>query len=162
MILALVEGVLLFVAVAGTTLFWGRPLPVNGLDALSLIWQAGLPSVCCIVAFYYNDLYDLRIVQSFGEFTSRLLQSFGVALILLAAIYTVFPEMRISRGPLLSSLLLIVGLLVPLRSAGYSFMRRHTFAERVLILGTGPLAQTLIDLIDPPPHFPFKAGAVAG
>jgi exopolysaccharide biosynthesis polyprenyl glycosylphosphotransferase len=161
MILALGEGVLLFVAIAGTTLLWGRAVPGNGFDALSLAWQAGLPSVCCIVAFYYNDLYDLRIVRSFEEFTSRLLQSFGVALILLAAFYTVFPEMRISSGPLLSSLLVIVGLLVPLRAAGYSFMRRHTFADRVLILGTGPLARTLIEEIDARPHYLYVLVGVA-
>jgi exopolysaccharide biosynthesis polyprenyl glycosylphosphotransferase len=100
-------------------------------------------------------------VRSFAEFSSRLLQSFGVALILLAAVYTFAPTMRISNGPLLSSLLIIVGLLVPLRAAGYSIMRRHTLSDRVLILGTGELARTLIREIDARPHYRYAIVGVA-
>lgn len=161
MILAFLEGSLLFAAVAGGVIVWGSPVLTETWGLPMLVWQALVPSFCCIVAFYYNDLYDLRIVRSFGEFASRLLQSFGVALILLAAFYTVFPAMRISQGPLLSSLLIIVGLLVPLRAAGYSVMRHHAFADRVLILGTGPLARTLIEEIEARPHYRYSIVAVA-
>jgi len=160
-ILALIEGSLLFAAVAGAIIAWGPPVLTEAWGLPMLMWQAMAPSFCCIVAFYYNDLYDLRIVRSFGEFASRLLQSFGVALILLAAFYTVFPAMRISQGPLLSSLLIIVGLLVPLRAAGYSIMRHHAFADRVLILGTGPLARNLVDEIESRPHYRYAIVALA-
>ncbi len=160
MILALTEGALLFAAVCGMIIAWGRPL-LTEWDMLVLVLQGTVPAFCCIVAFYYNDLYDLRIVRTFGEFASRLLQSFGVALILLAAFYTLFRDMRISQGPLLSSLLIIVGLLVPLRAAGYSIMRRRAFADRVLILGTGPLARTLIQEIEAQPHYRYTIVAVA-
>ena len=161
MILAFVEGGLLFAAVSGTILFWGQSTASGWHHVALLLWQAAVPSACCIIAFYYNDLYDLRIVRSFAEFSSRLLQSFGVALILLAAVYTFAPVLRISNGPLLSSLLLIVGLLVPLRAAGYSIMRRHTLSDRVLILGTGELARTLIREIDARPHYRYAIVGVA-
>lgn len=161
MILALTEGILLFGAVCGMLLAWGRPL-LTEWDVIVFIFQGAVPAFCCVVAFYYNDLYDLRIVRTFGEFASRLLQSFGVALILLAAFYTAFREMRISQGPLLSSLLIIVGLLVPLRAGGYSIMRRRAFADRVLVLGTGPLARTLIREIEAQPHYRYAIVAVAG
>jgi sugar transferase (PEP-CTERM system associated) len=162
MILALTEGGLLFAAVCGMILAWGRPLLMEWRDVLVFVLQGAIPAFCCVVAFYYNDLYDLRIVRSFSEFASRLLQSFGVALILLAAFYTVFRDMRISQGPLLSSLLILVGLLVPLRAAGYSIMRRRAFADRVLILGAGPLARTLIHEIEVRPHYRYAIVAVAG
>ena len=161
MILAFIEGVLLFAAVSGTIALWGHSTARVWHNLTLLLWQAGVPSACCIIAFYYNDLYDLRIVRSFGDFSSRLLQSFGVALILLAAVYTFAPEMRISNGPLLSSLLIIVGLLVPLRAAGYSIMRRHALSDRVLILGTGELARTLIREIDARPHYRYAIVGVA-
>jgi exopolysaccharide biosynthesis polyprenyl glycosylphosphotransferase len=160
-ILALLEGSLLFAAVIGGIIVWGSPVLAERWGLPMLIWQALVPSFCCIVAFYYNDLYDLRIVRSFGEFASRLLQSFGVALILLAAFYTVFPAMRVSQGPLLTSLLIIVGLLVPLRAAGYSVMRHRAFADRVIILGTGPLARNLIAEIDARPHYRYAVVALA-
>jgi exopolysaccharide biosynthesis polyprenyl glycosylphosphotransferase len=160
-ILALSEGALLLAAVTGAILVWGQHNVFQLRDVPTLLWQAAVPSVCCIVSFYYNDLYDLRIVRSFAEFASRLLQSFGVALILLAAVYTFAPTMRISNGPLLSSLLLIVGLLVPVRAAGYSIMRRHALSDRVLILGTGELARTLIREIDARPHYRYAIVGVA-
>jgi len=50
---------------------------------------------------------------------------------------------------------------VPLRAAGYSIMRHHAFADRVLILGTGPLARNLVDEIESRPHYRYAIVAVA-
>ena len=66
MSLILVEGMALFAAVASTVFVWGQPLLLDSLDVANLLGQAAVFSLCCIVAFYYNDLYDLRIVRSFG------------------------------------------------------------------------------------------------
>src|SRR5436189_4473724 len=94
--LALIEGGSLFAAVCGTIFLWLRPLLVDWIDAVTILSQAFALSSCCIVAFYYNDLYDLRIVRNFGAFAVRLLQAFGVAFILLAIFYSIFPESRIA------------------------------------------------------------------
>jgi sugar transferase (PEP-CTERM system associated) len=123
--------------------------------------QAAILSLCCIVAFYYNDLYDLRVVRSFSQFATRLLQGLGVALVLLAALYTLFPDMRARDGALISSLLIIAGLLLPIRAVGYFFMRHRAFSERVLILGTGPLARKLIEEIEARPHYRYRIVGVA-
>jgi sugar transferase (PEP-CTERM system associated) len=152
MILIMVEALALFAAVAATIFAWGHPPTIDGRAVMTVLGQAAALSLCCIVAFYYNDLYDLRIVRSFSEFGSRLLQSFGVALILLAGFYTLFPDTRIAGGRFASSLLIIVGVLLPLRALGYAIMRRRAFAERVLILGTGQVARTLIPEIETRPH----------
>ncbi len=155
MILVVVEALALFVAVAATIFAWGHPLAGGWQGVVNVLGQAAALSLCCIVAFYYNDLYDLRIVRSFSEFGSRLLQSFGVALILLAGFYTLFPHTRIAGGRFASSLLMIVGVLLPLRAIGYAIMRWRAFADRVLILGTGRLARTLIPEIEARPHYRY-------
>jgi len=155
MIFIVLEGVALFAAVAGTIFAWGHPLMLTSRDVMTVLWQAAAISLCCLVAFYYNDLYDLRIVRSLSEFGSRLLQSFGVALILLAGFYTLFPDTQIAGGRIASSLLMIVGVLLPLRAIGYTIMRWRAFADRVLILGTGNLARTLIEEIDARPHYRY-------
>lgn len=155
MILIVVEALALFAAVVSTIFAWGQPLPIDGRSVMTVLGQAAALSLCCIVAFYYNDLYDLRIVRSFSEFGSRLLQSFGVALILLAGFYTLFPDTRIAGGRFASSLLMIVGVLLPLRAIGYAIMRWRAFADRVLILGTGKLARTLIPEIETRPHYRY-------
>ncbi len=155
MSLAVVEGFVLFLAVCGSIFAWGHLLFLDWLDVATLLWQAAAVSLCCIVAFYYNDLYDLRVVRSFSLFASRLLQSFGVALILLAGFYTIFPDTRIGEGAFVSSLVVSAGLLVPLRAVGYTIMRRRAFADRVLILGTGPLARRVIHEIESRPNFRY-------
>jgi sugar transferase (PEP-CTERM system associated) len=161
MSLALLEGAALFAAVCGSIFLWGHPLLLDWLDMAAVLGQAASLSFCCIVAFYYNDLYDSRAVRSLSEFASRLLQSLGVALILLAGFYALFPEMRVADGPFLSSLLVIVALLLPLRAIGYGVMRHRAFADRVLILGTGALARKLIEEIEARPHFRYEIVGVA-
>src|ERR1043166_2539942 len=101
--LALLEGGSVFGAVCAMAFLWSHPPILDWQDAAWLAMQAAALSFCCIVAFYYNDLYDLRIVRSFGEFTSRLLQAFGVAFILLAAFYHLFPDTKVAQGPFISS-----------------------------------------------------------
>jgi len=160
MSLAAVEGLVLSLAVSGTVFAWGHRLFVDWLDVATMLGQAGAVSLCCIVAFYYNDLYDLRVVRSFSLFASRLLQSFGVALILLALFYTIVPDAGIAGGPFVSGLLVAAGLLVPLRAIGYMIMRRRAFADRVLVLGSGPLAKRIIHEIESRPNFRYAVVGV--
>jgi len=159
--LIFVEGAALFAAVATTVFVWGQPLLLDWLDVAGLMGQAAVFSLCCIVAFYYNDLYDLRIVRSFGEFATRLLQGLGVALLLLAGFYTLAPDMRAGNGALFSSVLVIVALLLPIRAVGYFIVRRRAFSDRVLILGTGPLARKIMDEIEARPHYRYRIVGVA-
>ena len=156
MILIVVEALALFTAVAATLFPWGRPSVVHWPAVMTMLGQAAALSLCCIVAFYYNDLYDLRIVRSFSEFGSRLLQSFGVALILLAGFYTLFPDTQLAGGRFASSLLIVVGVLLPIRAVGYAALRWRAFADRVLILGNGKLAHTLIPEIEARPHYRYS------
>jgi exopolysaccharide biosynthesis polyprenyl glycosylphosphotransferase len=153
MILIVVEALALFAAVASTIFGWRHLFAIDSRGVATVLGQAAALSLCCIVAFYYNDLYDLRIVRSFSEFGSRLLQSFGVALILLAGFYTLFPDTRIVGSRFASSLLMIVGVLLPLRAASYAIMRWRAFADRVLLIGTGKLARALIPEIEARPHY---------
>jgi len=159
--LAILEGAMLFLAVSGSIFAWGHLLIVDWIDAAQVVWQSAAVSLCCIIAFYYNDLYDLHVVRSFSLFASRLLQSFGVALILLAAFYTLFPATQIAEGPFFSSLVVSAGLLVPLRAIGYFFMRHRAFSDRVLILGTGPLALRLSQEIEARPNFRYSIAGIA-
>jgi exopolysaccharide biosynthesis polyprenyl glycosylphosphotransferase len=158
--LAIIEGLVLSLAVAGSAFAWGHRLFVDWLDVATMLGQAGAVSLCCIVAFYYNDLYDLRVVRSFSLFASRLLQSFGVALILLALFYTIMPDAGMTEGAFVSGLLVAAGLLVPLRAVGYTVMRRRAFADRVLVLGAGRLARRIIHEIESRPNFRYAVVGV--
>ena len=161
MILAVFEGGALFLAVCATALLWAGPPLLDVTDAVQVLAQAFVLSACCIVAFYYNDLYDLRVVRSMSGVASRLVQAFGVALILLATFYTFFPDMRVAGGPLVSSLLVTAVFLLPLRAAAYAVMRSRLFTQRVLILGATPLALKIIYEIEAQPHLGYEIVGVA-
>src|SRR6266571_743665 len=154
-VLALIEGSVLFAAVCLTIFRWAQPFLTGWFDVTAVIGQALALSLCCVVAFYYNDLYDLRIVHSLDSFVSRLLQSFGVAFILLAGFYSIFPGSRMAEGPILSSVLLTVGVLLPIRALSYGFLRSRPFQERIVILGTSPVALRLIAEIEAQPQFRY-------
>src|SRR5207247_4638571 len=109
-------------------------------------------SLCCIIAFYYNDLYDLRIVRSFGGFAARLLQSFGVTLILLGIFYMLFPETKIAGGPFVSSLLIIFGFVLPLRATSSGLVRSGLLTGRVLVLWRSLLALGITVELEAHPH----------
>jgi exopolysaccharide biosynthesis polyprenyl glycosylphosphotransferase len=161
-LLALLEGGALFLAVSTMTFFWIHPLILDWVDVAVLLGQASVLSFCCVVAFYYNDLYDLRVVRSFGAFVPRLLQGFGVAFILLAGFYALFPETRVADGPFVSTLVIMVCVLLPLRAVTYGLMRRGPFVERVLVLGTAPMAHRLVQEIDAQPQFRYSVVGVVG
>ena len=160
--LALVEGGSLFGAVCAVAFFRMQPAIFDSLDVASILLQALALSACCITAFYYNDLYDLRVVRTFSDFAVRLVQAFGVAFLLLSALYIVFPDTQLARGPFVSSLLIITGLLLPLRALSYVVMRSQPFRERVVILGTGALAQNIVREIEARPDVRYTVVGIVG
>jgi len=58
--LVLLEVTSIFSAVWAAIELWVRPLLANSADMASLLAPAVTLSLCCAVAFYYNDLYDFR------------------------------------------------------------------------------------------------------
>jgi exopolysaccharide biosynthesis polyprenyl glycosylphosphotransferase len=60
-----------------------------------------------------------------------------------------------------SSLILSVGLLLPMRAMSYSLMRSGPFVERVLIVGSSPLALRLIEEIASQPQFSYTVVGIA-
>src|SRR5262245_29815005 len=153
--LALGQAVLLFVAVWATAFVWVRPLPLDWTHVTGSVGRAATLAAACMVAFYYNDLYNLRIARSFAAFLIRLVQAFGLAFILLAGFYTVFPDTKLADGPFISGLVIVASLLLPFRAVSYAVMRSRPFRERVLLLGTSRLAAQIVEEIEAQPAFRY-------
>ncbi len=150
--LALLEGGSFFVAVCAMIFLWTDPFSLERSDVLVVLRQAFGLTLCCIIAFYYNDLYDFRIARTFAHFASRLMRALGVAFILVAIFYALVPDARIAGGLFISSFVIVIGLLLPLRALSYAILRSRLFMERVLILGTSELTVKLIQEIEAQPH----------
>jgi exopolysaccharide biosynthesis polyprenyl glycosylphosphotransferase len=158
--LAFLEGSALFAAVC-SVMVWTTPSLLAWTSVGAILSPAFQLSLCCLVAFYYNDLYDLAVVRTVGGVASRLLQALGFAFVLLAVLYAFFPDWRIGRDPFVVSVLVIAALCLSIRGLVYTAMRSRRFNRRVLILGASPLSLKLIAEIDAHPHVGYRIIGVA-
>jgi len=108
-----------------------------------LLMKVFLITVVCQSCLYYNDLYDLKITDSFKELGVRLLQALGFAAIFLAFFYTLFPNAIIGTGIFLVSICFVILLIVSWR-LGYSLiLNRGLFNQKIILLGSGELVKNI-------------------
>jgi exopolysaccharide biosynthesis polyprenyl glycosylphosphotransferase len=149
--LAFLEAGSVFAAVCLLMVARAHPSLIDELGIPAVVTPALAVSVCCLVSFYYNDLYELRALRDIRGMAPRLLQSLGVSFLLVGAVYTVLPGVEVSPPLMISLFLLVIGLVVPLRAVSYGLIARRAAPERVLILGTGPLARKIAEEIQVSP-----------
>ena len=139
------EGIAIFVAVMlACRLLLDAKL--FGLDQWVYL-KIFLISVVCQICLYYNDLYDLQVTDTFQELGIRLLQALGTAAIILAGIYVIFPKAIVGTGIFAVSILFVIILIVSWRFF-YTFILSHgIFNQKIILLGSGPLAQNIFDEI---------------
>lgn len=157
--LALFEGSVIFAAMCAAILAWGRPHLVDWVDVAALLGRAFGLSLSLVAAFHIGDLYDLRVVGSFARFASRLPRSLALAVMLLVVLDSLLPQTGV---PAVASLLVAVGLVLPLRAVSYRVVQQRPFGERVLIVGTSPLAWKIVEEIEARPDLRYAIVGVAG
>jgi sugar transferase (PEP-CTERM system associated) len=149
--LAILEGAAIFLAPGIGILIW-EPRP---LSILTDLWRLVVPSltiaICCITAFYYCDLYDLRVTHNLLEFAPRLLQSLGLSFLLMALVYSLVPDLAAGGRPFRASMVVLVAFVVPVRAMSYAILRSRRFAERVVIVGMSALARKIAAEIETSP-----------
>jgi sugar transferase (PEP-CTERM system associated) len=122
----------------------------------SLPIRLGTVVLVCLICFYYNDLYDLQIVSRRAELLIRLVHSLGVATLILALLYYVFPGLMFGRGISAVAALLTWVVLVGWRlivDATGSFFRPD---QRLLVAGTGQSGIRLVQELVGHPELNFK------
>ena len=140
--LALLDGCAILAALCAATFGWHRPFTgdwVADSRALALLLTLTLGT---LIALYYADAYDLRVVPGAGPFVARLPRCVAFALVPLGAAYVFFPN-----AVALAAMVIVAALvaLPVLRSPFYKLVHRGVFAERVLVIGTGPLARRALE-----------------
>lgn len=106
-------------------------------------FKISIVSAVFIGCMYYFDLYDSLILSNKREVLTRLIQVLGVACILLAVIYYAYPPLEIGRGIFAIGLGFVAVFLLLWRQLFSAVNSQAQFAERVLIFGNGPLAESL-------------------
>jgi sugar transferase (PEP-CTERM system associated) len=116
---------------------------VDAEDALierNGFYKAALATVFCLASFYLFDLYDFVVMFDRRELVLRLLQALGLAWVALALIFYAMPRVMIGRGVSLISLPLALLLMVGWRLAIHWVLGHPELGERILIVGSGPIA----------------------
>jgi len=131
-------------------------------DDPGLVWRILLTTGLFVVCLYYNDFYDLTVVQSGREMVVRLLQAGGAASIILALIYFVLPAVAVRDGAFFPSLALFLTATLTWRFAFSVVMRAPRLVENVLIVGTGPVAVSVARQIFQQHDFAYHIVGFAG
>jgi len=150
--LAFLEGISILASMCAANFAWHATTGIGQVGMAAVLGRAAVVLLCFLIAFYYNDLYNLKWVRSLEEFVPRLLQSFAAASILLAILYLPFSGVKMAGGTLVMGTLLSAALVWFIRTLFYKFLRHPRLARRTLILGAEMLAQKLIEEIETQPH----------
>lgn len=106
-------------------------------------YKAALATIFCMSAFYLYDLYDFIIMHDRRELVLRMVQALGLAWVALAFAFYLFPHLMIGRGVTLISLPLALLMMTGWRLVIHWFLGHPQFGERILIVGSGPMAVEL-------------------
>jgi len=99
----------------------------------------------CQICLYYNDLYDLKVTDSFIELGIRLFQALGASAIILAVIYFVFPGLIVEKGVFIVSICIVILLVVSWRFGYQIILNFGLFNTKIIILGDSVLARNIVN-----------------
>jgi sugar transferase (PEP-CTERM system associated) len=142
-ILVACEALLIVVAVAIAAFIrlgeWAPDILFEGAG----FWRTLLVVVVVQGCLYYADLYNLSLVADRREAFVRLVQAIAAASLILAGIYYWFPEAIIGRGVFLMATMLILVGVSGWRLSWEWLARKVGPRERLLLVGTNPVALSL-------------------
>ncbi len=142
-VLVLCEGALIAVAVAVAAYIRLGIWAPDVLFADNGIWKTVLIAFVTQGCLYYADLYDLKLMADRRELFIGLIQALGAASFVLATVYFWFPDLIIGRGVFMVSAILILLLVAGWRLAFEWLSRQVGPRERLLLVGTNPVALDL-------------------
>ena len=131
-------------------------MPAHQVGTWGVAARIGIVTAVCIVAFYYNDLYNFEAPHDLGQLFSRLCRALGVSALVLAVTYLMFPGMIVGNNLASYALLLTLLAVLTLRLVVYALAKRAPFTERVLILGGGQFAGEVAQQIETRPDLALR------
>src|SRR3989442_8677955 len=150
--LAFLEAGSVFGAVCALIAMRPHPTPLDGLGVPAVVAPALAVSGCYLASTYFNELYPPRALRDVKASARRTVHLLGLTVLLLGAGYALLPGVELSAPLLLWTFLLVLGLVMPLRAVSTGMVARGTAVQRVLILGTGPLARKIVEGIEAASH----------
>jgi exopolysaccharide biosynthesis polyprenyl glycosylphosphotransferase len=150
--LAFLEAGSVFGAVCVLMAMRPHPTLLDGLGVPAVVAPALAVSGCYLASSYFNELYPPRALRDVKASSRRTVQLLALTVLLLGAGYALLPGVELSAPLLLWTSLLVLGLVMPLRAMSHGMVARGPAVQRVLMLGTGPLARRIVEGIEASSH----------
>lgn len=162
-LLAVSEALLVLIVLVGLLTFYSgadfSALLANGRE-FAQITAIGL---VCLICLYYQDLYyDPKLTEEPSQLLGRLARALGVASILLAVLYLVFPAVELKGGLAVIGITLIGICLAMSRQAFATFNRVDRWSTSTLVIGDGSLAKHVVEAIEKRPALGLKLAGYIG
>ena len=122
------------------------------VESLNMLYGGGLFRIFCylIVVFissYFADLFNYQKFVSRKFVFQRVLFACFASFFVLSALFYMFPTLRFWRGVLLLVLIFYGSGQIGIRLLIRKFVRISMFANRILIIGAGELAQSISEIV---------------
>lgn len=143
--LAWIEGLSTVTVLIAAAFMLPQGLPETALG--TLLARIAVVAAVCVIAFYYNDLYNFEVPHNFPQVFSRLCRALGVSAVVLAITYILFPRMMLGGNLASQTLIVTLGAVLTIRATVYALAKRAPFTQRALIVGSGALATELAEQI---------------
>jgi sugar transferase (PEP-CTERM system associated) len=156
------ENALIIVGIWVVVSFQTGGLNLGLLQHSGVVSRALLITAVCQACLYFNDLYDLKSIQSPRQVLVGALKAFGVASLILALLYLLVPEVRFGQGIIESSVISVTLIILLWRIVVEWVYRRYGRGDSILVVGTGPHAEALTRQIRQRPDLHLRvAGLVS-
>ena len=153
LVLVLAEGLLIFAAfLAATYANFGTDAGLQ-LTYEHGVWKILVAAIVCLVCMHYYDLYGSFVLTGVAQMLARVVQVLGTSCLLLSLIYYAYPGLRLSFDLVLISVTLTAICLAFSRKAFLTLNSFPTLSQKALLLGNGPLAESLYEEVSARPEF---------
>jgi len=155
------EGLLILLAIlAATLLYVGGQEMLHALHIYTL--RALVVTIILQLSLYFFDLYDLSHDISPMETMIRFVQAFGSSCILLSPLYALVPSLLIRNLVFWTGYLIICAVFFGWRVIYYLILQRRLFAQPVVLVGTGRVAEDITREIEDKRDSGYRLAAFVG
>ena len=155
-LLALFETLLVFITLSGILVFYrGAGFETSFADGREFV-QVAVIGLICMICLYYQELYDPRATSEPVQLLGRLARALGVASILLAFLYLVFPATELKGGLAVIGISIVGACLALSHHAFLALNKSDRWSTPTLVIGDGRLAGHVIEAIQERPELGLK------
>jgi len=116
-------------------------------DGRGCLWRCLMVVAICQMCMYLNELYGYEVFRKKPELAVRLLQSLGIACILLSVFYFALESLCVGQAVFLISMPIAIFAIFLWRMLYSRLTRADALKRRVAILGSSQIAVEIMDII---------------